>query len=86
MTVSISFSHYVVSVTPVGIVLIAAFIAPVAVCVVAIVRIVQRAGFSGWWVLLTLVPVVNMLALWYFAFASWPALAKDEIRTARNSE
>jgi uncharacterized membrane protein YhaH (DUF805 family) len=73
---TISFADHIVTVTPVGIVVLAIFIAPVAVSVIAIVRIIQRAGFSGWWILLVLVPVVNMLALWYFAFASWPALAK----------
>jgi Na+/melibiose symporter-like transporter len=45
---------------------------PVLLSIVAIVRIVQRAGFSGWWTLFILVPVVNMAALWYFAFADWP--------------
>jgi hypothetical protein len=45
---------------------------PVLLSIVAIVRIVQRAGSSGWWTLFILVPVVNMAALWYFAFADWP--------------
>jgi hypothetical protein len=83
--VTISFADHVLILTPAGIVVLAAFIAPVIVSVIAIVRIIQRAGFSGWWILVTLVPVVNMLALWYFAFASWPALAKKQIRTDQNS-
>ena len=37
-------------------------------------KIVRKAGFSGWWTLLYLVPVVNVLAVWYLAFAKWPAL------------
>jgi len=48
-------------------------ILPTILSVVAIVRIVQRAGFSGWWALIILVPVANMVALWYFAFTRWPA-------------
>jgi uncharacterized membrane protein YhaH (DUF805 family) len=32
---------------------------PVILSIVAMLRIVQRAGFSGWWTLLILVPVVN---------------------------
>ena len=40
-------------------------------------RIVQRAGFSPWWALLVLVPVVNLIALWQFAFGRWPAVDRD---------
>lgn len=39
------------------------------------VRILHKAGFSGWWMLLTLIPLVNLIMLWVFAFAEWPALA-----------
>ncbi len=34
---------------------------------------VRRAGFSGWWVLLSIVPVAGLVLLWMFAFARWPA-------------
>lgn len=34
---------------------------------------VRKAGFSAWWVLLSLVPVVGIVLLWLFAFAKWPA-------------
>ncbi|TAM18742.1 MAG: hypothetical protein EPN65_05820 [Pandoraea sp.] len=34
---------------------------------------VRKAGFSGWWVVLTWVPVVGLVLLWIFAFARWPA-------------
>ncbi len=37
-------------------------------------RILMRAGFSGWWALLALIPVVNLVMLWIFAFIDWPAL------------
>lgn len=52
--------------------LLALSVAPALLSIIAIVRIVQRAGFSGWWALITFVPVVNLLALWYFAFVQWP--------------
>ena len=39
-----------------------------------IVKILRKAGYSGWWVLLWFVPVGNLVALWIFAFADWPAL------------
>ncbi|MDQ0394989.1 hypothetical protein [Labrys monachus] len=41
---------------------------------VSLVRILNRAGYSGWWSLLTLVPLVNIYALWRFSRARWPAL------------
>ncbi len=39
-----------------------------------IVRILHKAGLSGWWGLITLLPVVNLIMLWVFAFTRWPAL------------
>jgi len=38
------------------------------------VRILHKAGYSGWWSLLTLIPIVNIIVIWIFAFSSWPAL------------
>ena len=35
-------------------------------------RILAKAGFSPWWALLALIPVVNPLAIWVFAFVEWP--------------
>jgi len=37
-------------------------------------RALGKAGFSPWWALLGLTPVVNLIMLWVFAFAKWPAL------------
>jgi hypothetical protein len=37
-------------------------------------RTVAKAGFSPWWAALGLVPVFNLVMLWVFAFAKWPAL------------
>jgi hypothetical protein len=34
---------------------------------------VRKAGFSGWWVVLSIVPIVGLVLLWVFAFAQWPA-------------
>ncbi len=36
-------------------------------------KILGRIGFSGWWSLLALVPLVNIIALWVFAFMEWPS-------------
>jgi hypothetical protein len=36
-------------------------------------RVVNRAGYSRWWLVLMVVPVLNLIMLWVFAFADWPA-------------
>jgi hypothetical protein len=35
-------------------------------------RILNRAGYSRWWLLTLAVPLVNLIMLWVFAFADWP--------------
>jgi uncharacterized membrane protein YhaH (DUF805 family) len=42
--------------------------------VIPVVKIVQKAGYSGWWCILLFIPVVNVVFLWIFAFARWPKL------------
>ncbi|HEY4162541.1 MAG TPA: hypothetical protein VGM59_05710 [Dongiaceae bacterium] len=36
------------------------------------VRIVQKAGYSGWCFLWTLVPIANIVVFFIFAFRPWP--------------
>jgi hypothetical protein len=36
------------------------------------VRIIRKAGYSGWWVLMALVPIGNLVMLAFFAFKEWP--------------
>jgi uncharacterized membrane protein YhaH (DUF805 family) len=52
-------------------------VALAAVYAVAVIwplaRIIRRAGYSGWWVLASFVPVVNIVLFWWFAFMKWPA-------------
>ena len=38
------------------------------------IRILHKAGYSGWWSLLTFLPIANIVVVWVFAFADWPAL------------
>jgi len=38
------------------------------------VRILHKAGYSGWWSLLMLIPIVNIVMIWVFAFSDWPLL------------
>ena len=49
----------------------------VAFCLWLGVRILQKAGFDGWWVLVLLIPVVNIFMIWIFAFTRWPTLPAD---------
>lgn len=37
-------------------------------------RICARAGFSPWIGLLAVVPIANVVLLWFVAFARWPAV------------
>lgn len=40
-------------------------------------RILDKAGFHKAYVLFLLLPVVNIIMLWYFAFTQWPNLKSD---------
>jgi hypothetical protein len=42
------------------------------------VKIVQKAGYSGWHVLWMFVPIVNFVMLFVFAFSRWPIEEKVE--------
>jgi len=44
----------------------------VCIIVVPCWRIVGKAGYSGALSLLVLVPLVNIILLWVFAFSKWP--------------
>lgn len=58
---------------PVALILvIVVYVAVVAFMVYLYLRIIQKAGFSGWWVLALFVPVLNLVMLIVFAFAEWP--------------
>jgi len=51
--------------------------------VAACVSIVRKAGYSGWWVAAGAVPLVNVVMLFAFAFADWPALR--DLRRAQSA-
>ncbi|WP_341582671.1 hypothetical protein [Marinobacter metalliresistant] len=36
-------------------------------------RICQRTGYPGWMGILILIPIVNLVLLYFIAFADWPA-------------
>lgn len=47
------------------------------VVVVPFWKIFSKAGFPGALSLLTLIPIVNMLTIYFLAFAKWPALRRS---------
>jgi hypothetical protein len=40
--------------------------------VIPAVKILRKAGYSGWWVITSPIPIVNIVMFWLFAFARWP--------------
>jgi hypothetical protein len=36
-------------------------------------RIISKAGYNGAWALLAIVPLVNLIMLYVFAFNTWPS-------------
>jgi len=41
---------------------------------VPVANILHRTGRSRWWTVLAFIPLVNLICLWVFAFARWPAM------------
>ena len=41
---------------------------PVLVCG----PVVKKAGYSRWWSVIMGIPVLNIIAVWVFAFGKWP--------------
>jgi len=50
----------------------------VAVVVWPLGRILSRAGFSPFWSIVAFIPILNLVALWMFAFADWPGSGRAE--------
>lgn len=42
------------------------------------VKILHKAGFSGWWAVLMFIPLVHFVMIWIFAFIDWPASKKNQ--------
>jgi len=47
-----------------------------------IIKILQKAGYSGWWCILLFIPIVNIVFLWIFAYSDWPSLRGAQGRPA----
>ena len=60
MPFGLGFGEWVVLMVPIFLLLVPAW------------RIVTKAGYSGFWSLLIFIPLVNVIALFAFAFSEWP--------------
>lgn len=54
-----------------------------ALLIVPTWRILQRAGFSGAWALLMLVPIVGLLVPWFVSFLKWPTDREQRTSTSK---
>jgi Protein of unknown function (DUF2510) len=54
------------------------YLAVAVVSIVAAVKVVTKAGYSGWWVLIAFVPLVGFVMTLVFAFSTWPVLREVE--------
>ena len=43
-------------------------------------KIATKAGHPGWYALALCVPLLNLIALWWFAFSDWPSLRQGSSR------
>jgi hypothetical protein len=39
-------------------------------------RVCRRAGFSSWLGVLSVIPIANVLLLWFVALAKWPSASQ----------
>lgn len=48
---------------------------------IAYIQIIRKAGYSGWWVLVGIVPLLNIVMFLVFAFSTWPVTReRDALR------
>jgi biotin transporter BioY len=45
---------------------------------IPVMQILHRTGFSRAWVLIGIVPIVNLVFLWIYAFTRWPVEGEEE--------
>jgi hypothetical protein len=52
--------------------------------IVAVVKIIRKAGYSGAWFLILFVPVVGTIMFYVFAFSKWPVQRRLEAAMMNN--
>lgn len=48
------------------------YVAILVVMIIAYAKIIGKAGYSPWWVLMMFVPIGNIIVFFMFAFSEWP--------------
>ncbi len=66
---------------PDGAILVIIYLAIVVASIVGTAKIISKAGYSPWFVLLAFVPLVNLVMFFVFAFSDWPV--NKELRRYR---
>ncbi|KAB2762929.1 hypothetical protein F9K98_10680 [Brucella anthropi] len=41
-------------------------------------KILQRVGYSRWWILLSVIPIANIVGIWLLASNHWPKEPKQD--------
>jgi len=60
-------------------ILLFVYLAIAVLSIVAAVKIVTKAGYSGWWVLIAFIPIVGSIFVLIFAFSTWPVTREVEM-------
>ena len=75
MDSSLALMHWLVVIT----IFISLFLAALYVVIgIPAAHILHRTGNSRWWSLLIVIPIVNVIGFWIFAFMRWPAVDPPE--------
>jgi hypothetical protein len=64
-------------------ILLFVYIAIAVLGIIAAVKVVSKAGYSGWWVLISFVPLVGSVFILIFAFSTWPVTREVEMLRAQ---
>lgn len=59
------------------------YLAFAVIGIIAAIKVVTKAGYSGWWILITFVPFVGAVFVLIFAFSKWPITSEVEMLRAR---
>ncbi|MGD0312639.1 MAG: DUF2510 domain-containing protein [Acidimicrobiales bacterium] len=62
------------------------YLAILVLGILAAVKVVTKAGYSGWWVLITLIPLVGTVFIFVFAFSTWPVTKEVQMLRAQLAE
>jgi hypothetical protein len=67
-----------------SVIILIAYLFFLVIAIIAWVKIISKAGYSGWWVLIGIVPVVGAVMFLVFAFSKWPIQQRLEAAMVNN--